>query len=78
MLERIGEEGACLDHEYLLPDGNRNRITRTHPVLHHREAMRQALRSLDELTRHASSDGLDMKPHRRAADALRKALEEME
>jgi acetate kinase len=50
MLERIGEEGACLDHEYLLPDGNRNRITRTHPVLHHREAMRQinaALRETD-------------------------------
>lgn len=41
-----------------------------------REVMRRALEALDELTRHASSDGPDMKPHRRAADALREALGE--
>ncbi len=40
----------------------------------HREVMRKALEALDDLTRHASSDGPDMKPHRRAADALRAAL----
>ena len=66
MLERIGEEDACLDHEYLLPDGNRNRITRTHPVLHHREAMRQINAALRETDAYRDASELQGIGHRMA------------
>ena len=66
LLERIGEEDACLVHEHVLSDGSKHCLTRSQPVPDHREGMRQIQSVLQETAALGQAEGLLGIGHRMA------------